>query len=260
MHGVVNSMNSLSSTSYLLLAAAGFLAGFVDSIAGGGGIITVPALLWVGFPPHLALGTNKLQSSFGSLTASINYTRSGLVVFRETLYGIFCTAVGAATGTVLVQCMPASVLASIIPLLLAIVFIYTMLSPRLGVTARQTSVSSHAFYTIAGLAIGFYDGFFGPGTGSFWTLAFVLLLGYDFRIAAAHTKILNFTSNIVALVLFAIGGKVVLAAGLLMGVCEIAGAAAGSRLVIRKEARFVRAFFLIVVAFTLIRLLYVTYS
>ncbi len=249
----------ISTQGYLILWVAGFIAGFVDSIAGGGGIITVPALLSVGLPPHLALGTNKLQSTFGSFSAASHYARKGLVAIPDTLYGILCTAVGAAIGTITIQLIPATFLQQAIPILLVAVFVYTLLSPKVGDTQGRAVFSSRAFYTLCGLSIGFYDGFFGPGAGSFWAIAYVGLLGFDFRRATAYTKVMNFTSNFIALVFFTLGRHVLLWPGLVMGVGQALGALAGSRMVLVRGTRFVRVFFLIVVAATIARLIYVTY-
>jgi uncharacterized membrane protein YfcA len=252
-------MVQLAPRVYAMLAGAGLLAGFVDSIAGGGGIITVPALLAAGLPPHLALGTNKLQSSFGSLTASIHYSRNRLVAVRETLWGVLATAAGAAAGTIAIQRVAPGLLRYAIPVLLSAVFVYLVLSPRLGAEDRHARLGRLAFYTVFGLTIGFYDGFFGPGTGSFWAVAFVTMLGLNLKRATAHTKVMNFTSNVVSLAVFALGGKVVLLAGLVMGVGEVIGALAGSRLVIVRGVRFVRVFLLAVIALTLAHLVYTTY-
>lgn len=252
-------MIELTASSYAVLAGAGFLAGFIDSIAGGGGIITVPALLAVGLPPHLALGTNKLQSSFGSLTAAIHYSSKGLVVLSETLLGVALTAVGAAAGTIVIQRISPGMLRHAIPVLLVAVFIYLLKSPEVAEEGRAARLGRVAFYSLFGLSIGFYDGFFGPGTGSFWAVAFVALLGLGLKKATAHTKVMNFTSNIVSLLFFIIGGNVVFIAGLVMGGCEVAGALLGSRLVIVRGVRFVRVFFLCVVGATLARLVLTTY-
>jgi len=252
-------MIELTPSVLAILAGAGFLAGFVDSIAGGGGIITVPALLAVGLPPHLALGTNKLQSCFGSLTAAIHYSSKGLVVLRETLLGIGFTAVGAATGTIVIQRISPGALRHAIPVLLVVVFIYMLRSREVAEDDRAARLGRIAFYSLFGLTIGFYDGFFGPGTGSFWAVAFVAMLGLGLKRATAHTKIMNFTSNVTSLAFFLLGGNVVFAAGLLMGAGEVAGALLGSRLVIVRGVRFVRVFFLCVVAVTLARLVFVTY-
>ncbi len=252
-------MVDLSLLTYLILLAVGFAAGFVDSIAGGGGIITIPALLSAGLPPHLALGTNKLQSSFGSLTATVSYRHHGMVRVRETLLGILCTTVGAAAGTYVITRIPTAFLSRAIPLLLAVIFIYTLFTPRLGHARQRAVLSRPVFHLIFGLTLGFYDGFFGPGTGSFWAIAYVALLGFDFTRATAWTKVMNFTSNFVALVVFALGRHVILLPGLVMGGGQAAGALLGSRMVVRRGARFVRIFFLLAVAATIARLIYVTY-
>lgn len=229
-------------------------AGFVDSIAGGGGLITVPVLLAVGIPPHLALGTNKVQASFGSSTAAIRYARSGLIIKEQIATGVVFTLIGAALGTLLVQIIPADFLGKIIPFILLAVFFYTLLSPNLGHKERDAKIKKSVFYTVAGLTLGFYDGFFGPGTGSLWTIALISFLGYDMKGATATTKITNFTSNIVSLIMFIIAGKVLLLPGLIMGAGQVCGAWIGSHLVINKGTRFIRIFFLSVVAVTILRL------
>ena len=252
-------LDSLSLFTGIFLWGGGFLAGFVDSIAGGGGIISLPVLLSVGISPHQALGTNKLQGSFGSFTAAVNYTRKGLVDFKQIIPGILFTAIGAILGTVAIQMLSADFLKHVIPLLLVGVFLYTFFSPDMGSRDSKPRMEARLFYLLAGVTLGFYDGFFGPGTGSFWTVLFVLLLGLDLKKATAHTKITNFTSNIIALSVFIVGGKVLFLAGIIMGVGQMAGAYAGSRLVIRRGVGFVRLFFLAVVAVTVTRLFYVTY-
>jgi len=253
-------MEPLSPASLFLLWLAGLFAGFVDSIAGGGGIISLPALLATGMPPHLALGTNKLQGTCGSMTSAFNYTRKGLVNLHEIPTGVIFTAIGALTGTVTVQVLSPDFLRHIILFLLLAVFLYTLFSPDLGKIDRNPSVATPVFYGCGGMVLGFYDGFFGPGTGSFWTIALVMILGLNLKKATAHTKVFNFTSNIVALAAFFIGNNVVVAAGLLMGAGQMLGAFLGSRLVIQRGTGFVRVFFLAVVLVTIIKLGYSTYA
>lgn len=253
-------MEPLSISALFWLWLAGLFAGFVDAIAGGGGIISLPALLATGMPPHLALGTNKLQGSFGSMTAAVNYTRKGLVNLREIPAGVVFTALGALAGTLTVQVISPNFLRHIILFLLGGVFLYTLFSPDMGRLERRPSMAAPAFFGCTGLVLGFYDGFFGPGTGSFWTIALVLVLGLNLKKATAHTKIFNFTSNVVALVAFFFGHNVVVSAGLLMGAGQILGAFLGSRLVIQKGTGFVRVFFLLVVAGTIMKLAYGTYA
>ncbi len=249
----------LDILALVILFFSGIMAGFVDSIAGGGGIITLPALLAVGIPPHQALATNKLQSSFGSFTSALNYARVGLMNPKELLLGVFWTLIGAAIGAYVVQLFRADALVSLIIVMLIIIFIYTILTPKLGATKQKHKISHTLFYTIFGLLLGFYDGFFGPGTGSFWTMALVLLLGLDLKSATAETKLFNFTSNIVSLSLFIYSGLVVWMAGLVMGAGQIIGAFLGSNLVSKKEIKFIRGFFLVVVALTIIKLIWQNY-
>ena len=247
-------MPDLSLIDLGLLVVGALFAGFVDSIAGGGGIITVPLLLSVGIPPHLALGTNKLQASFGSLTASLRYRHGGLVAFRPLAMGIMFTFAGAAAGTVAIQLIAAGFLARLIPFLLLGVFLYTLFSPRLGELDVEARISPLPFFALAGLGIGFYDGFFGPGTGSFWTIALASLAGYNLKRATATTKVMNFTSNIVSLCVFIAGGKVLFLLGIMMGAGQLAGAWLGTHLVLSRGTRFIRVFFLIVVAATIMNL------
>lgn len=253
-------MEPISPSALFLLWLAGLLAGFVDSIAGGGGIISLPALLATGMPPHLALGTNKLQGTFGSLTSALNYSRKGLVSLHEIPRGVIFTAFGALTGTVTVQVLSPDFLRHMVLFLLVGVFFFTLFSPDLGKLDQRPSMTTPVFFGCAGLVLGFYDGFFGPGTGSFWTIALVVVLGLDLKKATAHTKVFNFTSNVVALVVFFAGHHVLVTAGLLMGAGQMIGAFVGSRLVIQKGTGFVRLFFLLVVAVTIVKLTYATYA
>ncbi len=239
---------------HLLLFAAGGLAGFVDSIAGGGGLIALPALLAAGVPPHQALATNKLQGTFGTLTASTNYIRLGLMNPRELVLGVVATLIGAGLGAWAVQMFSAGFLKDLIIVMMAVIFLYTLATPKLGLEPAPHRIPHWLFYGLAGLSLGFYDGFFGPGTGSFWTLALVLLLGLNLKAATAQTKMFNLTSNIVALVVFIASGLVIWRIGLLMAAGQVAGAWAGSTLVHRRDVSFIRVFFLIVVAATIAKL------
>ena len=168
-------------------------------------------------------------------------------------------ALGALAGTVTVQVLSPDFLRHIILFLLAGVFLYTLFSPELGKLDQRPAMAAPVFFGCAGMSFGFYDGFFGPGTGSFWTIALVLLLGLNLKKATAHTKVFNLTSNVVALAAFLVGQNVLISAGLLMGAGQMMGAYTGSRLVIQKGTAFVRMFFLVVVAATMVKLAYSTY-
>jgi uncharacterized protein len=246
----------LSPADFAVVGLAGFAAGFVDSIAGGGGLISLPALLSVGVPPHLALGTNKLQSALGTSVATTNYARRGLVTREGLALGIACTAVAAFAGAFAVTRLPADFLVRTIPWLLAAIFIYVLVSPRIGETRRAGRMGLVAFHVLFGCGLGFYDGFFGPGTGSFWTIGYVLLLGFALPHATGHTKAMNLTSNIASLAWFAWHGDVLWVLGATMGAANIAGAFLGSSLAIRRGAGFIRFFFLLAVGATIARLLW----
>ena len=232
----------------LLLFVIATLAGFIDAIAGGGGLITIPALLAVGMPPTMALGTNKLQSCGGSFSASWYFIRRKAVNLREIMELILFTFVGAVLGTLLVQQMDTGFLKKILPFLIFAIGIYFLLTPKLGESDKKQRVSYWRFALTAGLGIGFYDGFFGPGTGSFLSLAFVLLLGFNLAKATAHAKVLNFTSNIACLIFFVIGGQVIWSVGFTMLVGQFLGARLGARMVLTKGQKLIRPM-VVVVAF-----------
>jgi len=243
-----------------LLFGAAFVAGLIDSIAGGGGLITVPVLMGIGLPPQVALGTNKLQASFGSGSAMLHFVRAGTVKLSDCWIGIIWTAIGAALGVWAIQLLDATVLKLLIPWLLAVIAVYTLFSPRLGSEDSHARLKSGQFYLLFGLAIGFYDGFFGPGTGSFWTMALMLMLGYSMMRATATTKVMNFTSNFVALVFFLAVGQVRFVEGIVMGVGQFLGARVGSRLVIKRGTAFIRPVFITMVLALVGRLIYLNFK
>jgi len=242
-----------------LLFAAAFVAGLVDSIAGGGGLITVPVLMGIGLPPQVALGTNKLQASFGSGSAMLHFVRAGTIKIGDCWPGILWTAAGATLGVWAVQLIDATLLKQLIPWLLAAIAIYTLLSPRLGAEDSHARLNPWLFYLLFGLSIGFYDGFFGPGTGSFWTMALMLLLGCSMLRATATTKVMNFTSNFVALIFFLAVGQVKFTEGIVMGVGQFLGARVGSKLVITRGTAFIRPVFITMVLALVARLIYLNF-
>lgn len=239
-----------------ILLITGFFAGFVDSIAGGGGLITLPVLLSLGFSPHNALGTNKFQASFGSFTASYYYVKKGGVKLKETLTGIIFTLTGAILGVITVEQVSSKALNYIIPFMLIGIIIYTLKKTNIGELEAHAHFTRFNFYLIFGISLGFYDGFFGPGVGSFWALAFIIGLGYNFTKATGYTKVMNFTSNIVSLFIFLISGNIFFAAGIIMAIGQILGAKIGSGLVIKKGAKFIRPIFITVVILTTLKIFY----
>lgn len=230
-----------------LLFTTGLAAGLIDSMAGGGGLITIPVLLGIGMPPQTALGTNKLQGTFGSGSAMLHFARAGTVNLRDCAAGAVWTAFGAALGSMAVQTLDPVFLRRVIPVLLIAIAVSMLFLPRLGMEDVRERMGKNPFFLLFGLAIGFYDGFFGPATGTFWAMAFVLCLGFNLTRATAHTKVMNFTSNLVALVFFLANGFVSLPEGIVMGLGQFAGARIGSRLVISRGSRFIRPVFIAVV-------------
>lgn len=230
----------LDASSVLLLFAVGACAGFIDAIAGGGGLLSVPALLASGMNPAQALATNKLQSSIGAITAAWNFYRRGHIDLRLARASILFTALGAAGGALTVQQVDPAFLKAVIPWLLVAIASYVLMSPKLGDDDAHARLGPLSFAAGVGLSLGFYDGFFGPGVGSFLVFAHVLLLGYNLLRASAHAKVMNCTSNLVSLAVFIIGGQVIWLVGLVMALGQLLGAWAGSSLVIAKGARIVR--------------------
>lgn len=242
-----------------LLFGTGLVAGFVDSIAGGGGLITLPVLLNLGIDPKLALGTNKLQATFGSGSATAHFVRAGTVELRECKRGFVVTFIGAALGTLLVQQLPRDFLAHAIPVLLVLVAVYVLVKPDLGAGETSPRLSRPWFDVSFGLLLGFYDGFFGPGTGTFWAMAFVLSLGFNLTKATGSTKVMNFASNLSSLLFFLPGRNVLLIPGLTMGLGQLLGARVGSHLVVAKGTRFIRPVFIAMVLAITAKLLYDNY-
>jgi uncharacterized membrane protein YfcA len=216
-------------------------AGCIDAIAGGGGLLVIPALLSLGLPPAAALATSKLQSSGGSLAASVFFLRKGLVDVRTITPAVIACFVGSLCGGCLLLSIDSSFLKAIIPGLLLVIAGYFLLAPNIGKLDSRPRVSMATFAGSAALPLGFYDGFFGPGTGSFLAIAFVLLLGFNLTKATAHAKLLNLTSNIAALIYFMAFGTIFWTVGLVMLTGQLIGGAIGARLVLRSGQRLIRA-------------------
>jgi uncharacterized membrane protein YfcA len=247
----------LSLATGLFLLSASFLAGFVDSIAGGGGIVQLPALL-IGLPNSPAaevLGTNKLSAVFGTTTAAALY-RKQIKPDPKVLIGMAIPAFfGSAAGALLASRIPTSSMRPMILVLLIAVAIYTWLKPDLGKLENLRHVPKQRIQigAIAGAVIGFYDGIFGPGTGSFLMLILVATLGYAFITASAIAKVVNVATNVGALIVFGINGAVIWQIGIIMGFANITGAIIGSRLAIKGGSTLVRKVFLLVTIVLIVR-------
>jgi hypothetical protein len=233
-------MFEIASDLVVLLVLAAFLAGFVDSIAGGGGLITVPALLLAGASPVETLATNKFQGTFGAGTAALSYARAGQVDLRSQAGMALVSGLAGAAGAAVAHLIPAEVLRLLMPVILVAVALFFAFKPGLSDQDRVQRMAPGLFTFTAVPLIAAYDGFFGPGTGSFFMLGFVLLAGYGVLKATAHTKLLNFASNLGALAVFAFSGATWWFVGMAMALAQIAGATLGARLAMRVGARLIK--------------------
>jgi len=248
---------------FLALGLAAFLAGFVDSIVGGGGLIQLPAL-FTAFPatsPATLFGTNKLASVIGTSSAAIQYSRRVAIPWRVAGPGAAAALVGSWYGARAVAYLDPSVLRPLILVLLVLVAVYTFMRKDLGSASNEPEHGrrSAALAVAIGGVIGFYDGFFGPGTGSFLIFLFIRLLGMDFLRASVSAKILNVATNLAAIAFFVGNVELMWKLAALMAACNLCGAVLGSRMALRHGTGFVRRMFLGVVLVLIARLTYDTF-
>lgn len=240
----------------IMLIAAAFVAGFVDAIAGGGGLITVPALLLAGVPPVSAFATNKLQGTFGLASSTLAFLRAGRIEKRLALPLFGAAFGGGMLGAGLAHLAPTDVLRLIIPFILIAIAIYVLMSPKLGDEDARPRMSLLAFTLSLGLAIGVYDGLFGPGAGTFYLIGLILLCGFGMMRAIAHTKLMNLASNLGALIFFAAAGHILVALGLAMGAASAVGAYLGAHTSLRYGAKLVRPLVVLVSIAMALRLIF----
>jgi len=237
----------LDPSLLLILVVFGFLAAFIDSVVGGGGLIALPALLFTGLTPAAAVATNKLAGTIGSLTSTVMFYRSGELNLRS-VYKLFpLTFIGSMIGAWTVHLMNPELLKPLMLIMLAVVAIYTIFKKDWGniSTDKKFAIHHQIIFMLVIFAIGFYDGFIGPGTGSFLIFAF-LMMGFNFLKAAGNAKFLNFGSNVSALLMFIYLGQVNYAYGIPMGLAQVAGAIVGSKFAIKRGSGYVRALFIVV--------------
>ncbi|MBU1334490.1 MAG: TSUP family transporter [Alphaproteobacteria bacterium] len=240
----------------LALVGVGMLAGFVDAIAGGGGMIALPALLSVGLPPVAALATNKLQGSIGTAMAALTFWRRGYVSLRALLPAVLLTFAGSLSGALVVRQLDVGLLEIAVPVALIGIALYFLFAPNLSDADKAARLPFGLFVPVMGFAIGFYDGVFGPGTGSFLTIGFVMLFGLGLTRASGNTKVLNLTSNLAALAIFIPAGDVVWPAAIAMAVGQVVGGYIGARTSIRYGARVIRPVVVVVSIALALRLLF----
>lgn len=242
----------------LIICLAGFLGALVDAIVGGGGLITIPALLATGMPTYLALGTNKFASSLGTISSTMQFFKSGEVNTRLMKFLLPFSLIGSAIGVWVVLRVDPEFLRLIIIVLVFAIGLYTLLHKELGLksTFKDLSRKTIAIGVVMALVIGFYNGFFGPGTGSFLIFAFVAIYGFDFKKASANAKMLNLTGNATALVLFIINGEVMYAYGIPMAIAMMLGGQVGARLALKKGSRFIKPIFVVVSLVLVVKMLF----
>jgi len=247
---------SLSLNMFLLLIVVAFTAGFIDAIAGGGGLLTIPALLTAGLPPHLVLGTNKLCATFGSATASYTFYSRKLFQPRQWRFALIATAIGAAAGAFLAQQMSAQWLNQMLPVVVFLCGLYMLFYKAPKQQHSETSQVGRKRQWPQGLSLGFYDGIAGPGTGAFWTVSTLLLYPLDLLRSTGVARTMNFVSNAMALSVFIIAGQVAWMLGISMGIALMIGAAIGARIAISGGHKLIRPIFIIMVLALTVRLIW----
>jgi uncharacterized membrane protein YfcA len=250
----------LNLSIFLIVCPLVFLAGFVDSIAGGGGLVSLPAYLLAGLPVHFALGTNKLSSVMGAITASIRYYKNGYVDLLLCIPSIIAALAGSAIGTLLTLLVDERYLQWILVAVLPVTAFYVLRQKELRSGDALSRRKTAALAAFISFVIGGYDGFFGPGTGTFLILLYCGIAHMEGRTAAGNAKFVNLASNLSAAVLFLLHGKTLIPLGLAAGVFSIAGSWLGSGLAIKKGTGIIRVFILAVLVFLFIRIILNTFN
>lgn len=245
---------SVEPTTLAILAVVAFVAGFIDAIAGGGGLLTTPALMTAGLPPHLVLGTNKLCATFGSATASFTYYRRKLFDPGQWKLALFSTAVGALIGAVIAHYLPAEWINQMLPVIVFACGIYLLFGGTPKAPLNSDAPIKKGRQLPQGFGLGFYDGVAGPGTGAFWTVSTLLLYPVDLVKASGVARSMNFVSNAAALSVFAFSGQVDVLIGVSMGLAVMLGAYFGAGTAIKGGAKFIRPVFITMVLLLTVRL------
>ncbi len=250
---------SLDITLWLTLCGVGLIAGFIDAIVGGGGMLTVPTLLTMGLPPHVVLGTNKLAASFGSFTASVTFYRKKLFTPYFWRYSLIFTAIGAILGTIVVSYISTEFLEKTLPILIVITALYTLLTKSVVDESQELPQITPLLklkQSIQGTILGFYDGIAGPGTGAFWTVSSTTLYKLNILLSCGLARSTNFVSNICSLLTFIYLGYVNFLLGISLGFFIMLGAWIGAHSAIKFGGKFIRPIFIVVVVIMSINLAY----
>lgn len=249
----------LSLTMYIIIIPTVFIAGLIDAAAGGGGLISVPAYLAAGLPPHYALGNNKFSSCAGTLVSTIRFFKQGMIDLPVALLSALLALIGSWLGTRTVLLIDPGFLRYLLLILIPVIAFITFRNHHFGEqdNSRTVSLTNRLLLgSIAGLSIGFYDGFFGPGTGTFLIFVFALLLKYDLVQANGNTKVVNLASNTAAVITFLVAGKILFAIAIPAAIAGIAGNIVGSHLVVKKGNKVIRPLFLFVLLILFAKVLY----
>lgn len=243
---------------FIIVCPMVFLAGFVDAIAGGGGLISLPAYLIAGVPIHMALGTNKMSSMMGTAIATGRFAKNGYIQFKKVVWFIMAALIGSSIGSNLTLLVSDKILQYMMIVILPIVAFYVMRNKKMGDDSLAGTLPERKSFLIAlasALIIGIYDGFYGPGTGTFLLLVLTGAARYTMKEAAGTTKAINLSSNVAAFVTFVIHGKIIYTLGLAAAICSILGNYIGSGLVMGNGQKIVRPLILVVLAILFVKIL-----
>lgn len=240
----------------LTLGLVAMVAGFIDAIAGGGGLITLPALLLAGIPPVSAIATNKLQAAAATLSATISFARKGLIDWKKGLPIAAASFLGGVCGALSVSLLPKDILLAIVPILLICVALYFAFSPKLDSNKEsKAKISFFIFGLIVAPLLGFYDGIFGPGVGSFFLIAFIILLGCKLLTAMSYTKLANVACNLGSLSVFLLQGSVIFSIAITMAIGAFIGANLGAKFAVRFGSKLIKPLLIVISISMAIRLL-----
>lgn len=249
-------MENITIIHYIIICTAVFIAGFIDAIAGGGGLITLPAYLFIGLPPHNAIGTNKLSSAMGTVVSTAEYIKDGFVNWKTGIFCILVTLLGAFIGSNLALLIPESIFSIVMVILLPLIALYVFRHKSFETSKEPYSPRKTLILCIiSSFTVGMYDGFYGPGTGTFMLLLLTGLAHISLNEAAGTTKIVNLTSNVTALTVFIINGKVLWTLGLIAGIFSIAGHFLGAKTFVKNGTRIARPVVIVVLLALFIKII-----
>lgn len=247
----------LTLTMFLIVCPMLFLAGFVDAIGGGGGLISLPAYIFAGLPIHYSIATNKLSSTCGTSLATVRFIRHGMVNYRLALPSVLCAVAGSSLGARMSLFMSEQIMKNVLLIVLPAAAFF-VLNKKLFKDRDSEAKVDRRTYIVASLAafiIGMYDGFYGPGTGTFLIIAFTVFAGMGLSAANGQTKVINLTTNITSLIIFFINGQVVIPLGIAGALCNMAGNYIGAGFAMENGSRIVRPVILLVLFLLLIKIL-----